>query len=601
MHKTLSEIGTQLNLGYKVIKLVFESSPKWASFYFFVNIISSVIPAVTLYVGKLTIDAVVAAIRNSSPENIRFVLVLAVLALAAETFNSLFANLAMHAFDVMKDIFEKYATKKIIDHASSLDLSYFENPKFFDQLEKVQRESSFRPTQVMNLVVETASSIIGLFSLLAILIRLSWWAPIVLIIFSLPRMLFRLRFSYYTYSITDGRSPYQRTLNQISWMLSYKDAAKEIRAFNLKDYFISKFDHLHDKFILENTALSRKQNTFSFFLDFLGSIVYYAVALFAAFQAIFGRITIGDLTMFTGTIRQFQNVLQGVFANMARFYQANLFLSHYFDFIQLQPTITSTQNPKFIDASRPLVVEFKNVSFNYESGKPVLKNINFILSDARNLALVGENGAGKTTLVKLLLRLYDVTSGQILINGVDIREIDLKNLRQNIGVIFQDYMQFDVTVRENIGFGDIQNINNIGRIQKAARLSGANEFIEKFPEKYKTMLGKYFEKGEELSGGQWQKIALARAFFKNAPVLILDEPTASLDPRSEYEVFTNLMKHTKDKSLILISHRFSTVRLADQILVLHEGEIVEQGSHDQLMKNGGRYANLFKLQAKWYK
>lgn len=601
MRKTLSEIGTQVNLGYKVIKLVFESSPKWASFYFFVNIISSIVPAVTLYVGKLTIDAVIAAIRNSSPENIRFVLLLAVVALIAETFNSLFANLAMHAYDVMKDIFEKYATRKIIDHAASLDLSYFENPKFFDQLEKVQRESYYRPTQAMNLVVETTSSIVGLFSLLAILIRLSWWAPIILIIFSLPRMLFRLRFSYYTYTITDSRSPYQRTLNQISWMLSYKDAAKEIRVFNLKDYFIGKFDQLHDKFITENTALSQKQNTLSFFLDFLGSIVYYAVALFAAFQAIFGRISIGDLTMFTGTIRQFQNVLQGVFANIARFYQANLFLSRYFEFIQLQPTITSPQNPKFIDASKPLTVEFKDVSFNYESGKPVLKNINFVLSDAKNLALVGENGAGKTTLVKLLLRLYDVTSGQILVNGVDIREIDLKNLRQNIGVIFQDYMQFDVTVRENIGFGDIQNINNIGRIQKAARLSGANEFIDKFPEKYKTMLGKYFEKGEELSGGQWQKIALARAFFKNAPVLILDEPTASLDPRSEYEVFTNLIKHTKDKSLILISHRFSTVRLADQIIVLHNGEIVEQGSHDQLMKKEGRYANLFKLQAKWYK
>ncbi len=230
-----------------------------------------------------------------------------------------------------------------------------------------------------------------------------------------------------------------------------------------------------------------------------------------------------------------------------------------------------------------------------------LKNINLKISDAKNFALVGENGAGKTTLVKLILRLYDVTSGQILINGIDIREISLENLRSSVSTIFQDFMRYETTVKENIGFGKIDKINDEKGIIEAAKLARADEFIEKFKDKYDTMLGKYFEKGEELSGGQWQKIALARAFFSHAPVLILDEPTASLDPKSEYDVFRNLISHTTRKSLILISHRFSTVRLADEIIVLHKGEIVEQGSHEDLIKLDGRYAKLYNLQAKWYK
>jgi ATP-binding cassette subfamily B protein len=601
MQKTYSEIKTQLLLGYKVLKLVFESSPRWASFYFATNAASSVTPAATLYLGKLTIDAIVTAIRVPSPDHIQMIIILAIISFSAEGINSLFANLAMHGYDVMKDLFSKYAMQKVINHAADLDLSYFEDPKFHDQLEKVQREINYRPVVAMQNIVELASSIVGLFSLLFILTRLSWWAPVAILIFSLPRLIFRLKFSYWTYSITDSRSPFQRAINQIVWLLTYKDPAKEIKTFSLKNYLVDKFNEMNNKFIVENRKLSAKQNTYSFFLDLFGAIVYYAVALFAAFRAIAGAISIGDLTMFTGTIRQFQNVLQGVFAYMARFYESNLFLNRYFEFTDLKPKITSPSVSKTINTIDPLTIEFKNVSFAYEGGKQILKDINLKISDARNFALVGENGAGKTTLVKLMLRLYDVTSGEILVNDINIKDISLEDLRKNIGVLFQDFRTYDMTVRENIGFGEVSKINNIGAIRKAARLSGAAEFIEKFPEKYKTVLGKHFVNGEELSGGQWQKVALARAFFKDAPVLILDEPTSALDPKSEYDVFKNLTSHTTHKSLILISHRFSTVRIADEIIVLHHGEIVEQGSHEALMKLNGRYAKLYNLQAKWYK
>jgi ATP-binding cassette subfamily B protein len=388
----------------------------------------------------------------------------------------------------------------------------------------------------------------------------------------------------------------------LTWLLTYQEAAKEIKVFSLKDYLISRFNRFNDRFIAENRQLSRKQNLYSFVLDILGTGSYYAFMVFAAFKAVFGKITIGDLTMYSGTIRQFQNILQGIFADIARFYESNMFLTRYFEFIELKPTIVNSSIPKIIDNSRPVTIEFKNVNFTYNRDKPlVLKNINFQIREAQNLALVGENGAGKTTLIKLLLRLYDVTSGQILINGMDIREIDIASLRANVGVIFQDFMTYEMTVMENIGFGDIKRIEETDKIKKAAELSGAAEFIEKFPEEYNTMLGKYFEKGEELSGGQWQKIALARAFFKDARVLALDEPTASLDPKAEYLVFANLIKQTKNKSLILVSHRFSTVRLADNIIVLHKGEIIEEGSHEQLMVKNGHYAKLFSLQAKWYR
>lgn len=600
MRKTFSEITIQLNLGFKVIKLIFRSSPKWASFYFLTAAVNSIIPAVTLYLGKLIIDAILIAIRNPLPNNIWPIIFLTLLAFSAEVGNSLFSSLSMYGYDYMKDIFNKFASEKILEKSASLDLAYFDSSKFHDQLEKVQRET-YRFPNAMAEIVDLASSIIGLISLLFILLKLAFWAPVLLIIFSLPRLVFRLRYSYYTYSITDNRSPYNRSIWNINWLLTHKDAAKEIRAFNLKNFLIDKFKQINDRFIKENRQLAKRQNLFSFLLDLFGSTTYYFLGLFAAWRTIFGQITLGDLTMFTGTIRQFQNVLQGIFAYTARFYENNLFLSRYFEFMELKPSILQANNPKKNNNAGVLTVEFCNVSFGYEPKKLILEDINLKISDARNFALVGENGAGKTTLIKLLLRFYDPTSGQILINGTDIKEIDIDNLRENIGVIFQDYVRYDATARENIGFGDIRSINNIGKIRKSARLSGAAEFIEAFPEKYKTMLGKYFEEGEELSGGQWQKIALARAFFKDAPILILDEPTASLDPKSEYEVFSNLIKHTKDKSLILISHRFSTVRIADEIVVLHKGKIVEQGTHEQLIEKNGHYAKLYNLQARWYK
>ncbi len=601
MKKTLSEASHQITLGIKVLRMVFIASPKWASFYFISNALNSAIPTLSFYIYKLIIDATVAAIKTPSPENIRLVLAFVILNFLIDSVGAIFGNFSTYGYDTCKDIFNKFAIGKVLDKAASLDLSFFEDHKFYDQLEKVQRDIYYRPVQVMNTVVNGFSAILGLFSLLFLLTRLAYWAPIAIVTLSLPRLFFRLKYSYWTFSITNSRSPQHRKVNQIIWLLTQTNPAKEIKIFSLKDHFLNFFNKINDQFIAENRSLAKKQNIYSFFLDVAGIMGYFAIGFFTIIQTIFQKISIGDLTMYLGTITQFQRVVHGIIIDIAEFYENNLFLQNFFDFLAYEPKIANVPKPKLINSSSPLEVEFRNVSFGYEPKKMIIKNISFILKDAKNLALVGENGAGKTTLIKLLLRLYDVSSGQILVNGVDIREIEIENLRENVGVIFQDYMRYEVTVRENIGFGDIKKINNIGAIRQAARLSGAAEFIEKFPEKYKTMLGKFFEKGEELSGGQWQKIALARAFFKDAKVLIMDEPTSALDPKSEYEVFKNLIAHTKNKSLILISHRFSTVRLADEIIVLHKGEIIESGSHESLIKQNGHYAKLYNLQAKWYK
>lgn len=601
MKKTFSEIKTQLVLGGKVLKLVFEASPKWASFYFGTSLVNSLIPAMTFYLGKISIDAVISAVQSPTAEKINFIILLTIANLALQTVNSLFANLAIHGYDIAKDLLNKHTFTKVYNHAAELDLGYFESPRFHDELEKVRQGLGYRPEQAMNLLVDFLSSIGGLISLSFLLIKVGFWAPLVLIILSIPRLIYRLKFAYHTYSITDDRTPQSRKIWQANWLLTYKDSAAEIKTFGLKNYLVNIFTEINDKFMVQNRALSKKQNTYSFFLDFFGNGSYYLLTLVIIMQTIAGKLTIGDLTMLTGTIRQYQNVLQGIFTYLSRFYENNLFLQHYFAFLDIKPNIKSPENPKKLSLAEPIVIEFKNVSFGYDKNKPVLKNVNLKIANARNFALVGENGAGKTTLIKLLLRLYDVTEGHILLNDIDIREISLENLRQALSVIFQDFQRYEMTVRENISFGDVRRINETNKIIEAAKLSGASEFVEKLPKKYDAILGKYFEEGVDLSGGEWQKIALARAFFSDAPILIMDEPTASLDPKSEYEVFKNLVVHTKNKSLILISHRFSTVRLADEIIVLDKGQIVEQGSHEQLMTLNGKYAKLYNLQAKWYK
>lgn len=599
--KKFTDISQQFVLGWKVLKLVFECSPKWAGLYLGTSILSGFIPTLTFYIGKLNIDAVINAISQPTQENIVWVLTLICILLAMDSVNSIIGSFVGFSFDYLKDLFNFKFITKTVNHATEIDLSQFESPGFQDKFEKVRQGLSWKPVNALADAVEIISTSTSLISLAILLIKLSPFAPLVIIIFSIPRLIFRFKFAGWTYSITDNRTPESRKAQQVYWVLTSKSNAQEIRALDISDYLVNIFKKINLQFIKDNKKLALKGHFYSFFFELLGTAIYYCLYVYAIFQTIIQKATVGDLTMFIGAIRQFQNVLFGLVRNISRFYEANLFLTNFFEFMELEPKLTKNAHGIELDQNKPLSIEFKNVSFGYEPGRPILKNVSFKLDKTKNLALVGENGAGKTTLVKLLLRLYEADSGEILINGVNVKDITNNSLRQTLSVIFQDFMRYDMTVKENIAFGEIKNFDNLERIKESAKLSGANEFIEQFPLQYDTILGKHWEKGEELSGGQWQKIALARAFFKDSPVLIMDEPTSALDPKSEYEVFKNLVSHTKNKSLILISHRFSTVRLADEIIVLDKGEIIEQGSHEQLMKKNGHYAKLYNLQAKWYK
>jgi ABC-type multidrug transport system fused ATPase/permease subunit len=607
MRKTLAEIKTQLVLGGKVLKLIYASSPKWALLSFCLTFFNAAVPAVMLYLGKLALDATVKAIQMTDTPHIRQVIIWVLLSFVVGIVNTFTGNLLRHINNTLKDYFGKYAIESLVRKAVVLDVAFFEDPKFHDLMEKVQREIYGRPFQIFEETLSILSAVFAIISNLFLIFKLPALFPLLLLLASIPRLILRLRLTFYTYAITDRRSPESRKVNYLIDLLIRARPFVESKLLNLKTFVLKKFEEIYQNFLAENYTTSKKGLYSVFFIDLIGTGVALATKLYVVFQVIFQKLTIGDLSMLSSAVDQTNSRLAELFRSVARFYESNLFLQHYFTYLALEPKIKSPQNGLKISKNKPLKIEFKKVSFGYKPENLILKNINLKISDAKNFALVGENGAGKTTLIKLLIRLYDVTSGEILVNGHSIKEYDLENLWQSIGVTFQNFMTYDLSVKDNIGFGSLEKYEypdapaTMKKIKEAAKFANAQEFIKKLPQGFNTVLGRIFEKGEELSGGQWQKIALARAFFSDAKVLIMDEPTASLDPKSEYEVFKNLIAATKNKSLILISHRFSTVRLADEIIVLHDGQIVEQGSHEFLMKKNGRYAKLYNLQAKWYK
>lgn len=597
----LGEAKKQLYLAGRVIHLVWESSPWWTLSYFSFLTLRNIILALGVYLIKIVVDAIVAANQTRSAETFQHFLVVLGIMAGLRLSVPLLGAFQRHSQNVLKDVLGLYMVETVAAKIASMDFAFFEDPKFHDKIEIVRREALSRPYECLMNVALTLAATISIVTLTVSMVTIAWWVPVVIFLASLPRIIFSFKFSYRTYSIISNQSPYQREVKVLTRFLVEPGHAAEVKIFELKDYLLGKFKTIYQKFIDENIALSKTSGIYIFFLSTLTTVVNILTLAYLGFLAVMGQISIGSFSFFISAANNLSNNYAELYDEIADFYKSSLFLQNYFEFLDIKPKIVDQPNAKSLNLTKPLAIEFKNVSFGYTPDKLVLKNINFKIDNARNLALIGENGAGKTTLIKLLLRLYDVQKGEILLNGINIRDIKLTSLHEALSVIFQNFNNYEMDVRENIGIGDLKKINNIGAIRKAARLSGAAEFIEEFPNKYRTKLGKTFEGGEEISGGQWQKIAIARAFFKDANAIIMDEPTSALDPKSEYEVFKNLIEHTKDKSLILISHRFSTVRLADEIIVLHKGEIVEKGTHEELTRKNGQYAKLYGLQAKWYK
>ncbi|HKK80581.1 MAG TPA: ABC transporter ATP-binding protein, partial [Phaeodactylibacter sp.] len=488
----------------------------------------------------------------------------------------------------------------LIAHAAKLDLYQFEDAEFYDKMERARRQTTGR-TVLMSQVLTQMQDIVTVLFLAGGLVAFNAWLLVLLVLAVIPSFLGETHFNQRTYSLTRNWTPERRELDYLRYIGASDRTAKEVKIFNLSDFITDRFQELSHHYYLANRNIAIKRAAWGSFLSSLGTLSYYGAYVFIIYQAIGGIITVGTLTFLAGSFSRMRGKLQGIMNRFSRIAEGALYLQDLFDFFAIQPSIRSLPTSQPFPGQLQDGFRFENVSFKYpNSERWAIRDLSFHLRPGEKLALVGENGAGKTTLVKLLARLYEPTEGRILIDGVDIREYELKQLRDNIGIIFQDYIRFQLKAGENIAIGNIEDRINAPAIEEAARKSLADTVVEELPERYEQILGKRFAKGVDLSGGQWQKIALARAYMRDAQLLILDEPTAALDARAEHEVFLRFAELIEGKAAVIISHRFSTVRMADRILFLENGQLLELGSHEELIARDGKYAELFHLQAAGY-
>src|SRR6185312_10127651 len=560
----------------------------------------SAIPVSILFIGKLIIDEVILLSKtHSTAITYLWKLVLAELALAI--ISDALARATALVDSLLGDLFSNYTSIKIMEHAATLDLDQFEDSEFYDKLERARQQTIGR-TILLSQLLSQVQDIITMAFLLVGLMAFNAWLILLLLVAIVPAFLGESYFNDKSYALTRGQTPERRELDYMRYLGASDETAKEVKLFNLSGFLIDRFKMLSNKFYGDNKKLSVKRASWGTFFALIGSFGYYAAYVVMIFSTVEGALTVGTLTFLAGSFRQLRSLLESILSRFTSVSQGAIYLRDFFDFFQIQPKITAAAKPVPFPNPIRQGITFENVGFKYHnSDKWANRHLNFTLHTGEKVALVGENGAGKTTLVKLMARLYDPVEGRILLDGIDLREYDIGDLRKNIGIIFQDYLRYQLSFAQNIAVGNIDEQDNRPLIKMSAEKSLANLLAERLPEKYDQALGRRFNNGIELSGGEWQKVALARAYMKEAQILILDEPTSALDARAEYSVFQRFAELSRGKTAVLISHRFSTVRMADRILVLDKGQIIEMGSHEELITKNGHYAELFLLQAKGYK
>ena len=581
-------------------KLVWQTSPLMTIVNSVLRIIKSATPLAILYVGKLIIDQVITLSHRRYAGSYKHLWILVAIEFAIAIFSDTLSRATTLMDSLLGDLFSNYTSVKIMEHAATLDLDQFENSTFYDKLERARQQTLGR-TILLSQVLSQVQDLITMGFLAAGLLVFNPWLILLLLFAIIPAFIGEAYFNDKTYALTRRQTPERRELDYIRFLGASDETAKEVKMFDLSGFLIKRFSKLSNQFYFDNRRLAIRRSAWGTFFAMLGSAGYYTAYVFIIIKAVAGTISIGELTFLAGSFRQLRSLLEGILIRFTSVSQGAIYLSDFFEFFEIKPKINLSSKPK--PFPKPILqgFTFEDVGFKYSnSEKWANRHLNFTLHPGEKIALVGENGAGKTTLVKLLARLYDPTEGRILLDGIDLREYDIDDLRIHTGIIFQDYLRYQMSVSQNIVVGNIKEIDDHHMIESAARQSLADILIEKLPAKYEQMLGRRFNQGIELSGGEWQKIALARAYMRNADLLILDEPTAALDARAEYEVFQRFADLTKGKSAVLISHRFSTVRMANRILVLEKGQLIEIGSHEELLKKEGRYAELFTLQAKGY-
>ena len=593
------------------LKLIWRINPRLAVADLLLRLVRALLPVLTLYVGKLIIDEVISLVGlPGAPAGLSGWLASGRLdhlgwLLASELGLAVLSDVLGRTVSLLDTLLAEQFTNstsvRLMEHAATLDLEDFEDSELQDQLERARRQTMGR-MNLMSQLFGQAQDVVTIASFAAGLVVYAPWLIALLIVALVPAFLGEAHFNAQSYSLNYARTPERRELDYVRQTGASVETAKEVKIFGLNAFLIDRYRQLAGAIYQENRRLAIRRAGWGGVLTALGTLGYYVAYAFIAWRTLRGDFTIGDLTFLSGSFRRLRNLLEGLLIGFSQVAGQALYLDDLFSFFEIEPEIVSPQNPRPFPVPIRQGFTFEDVGFRYPGAERwAVRHLSFTLQAGEVLALVGENGAGKTTLVKLLARLYDPDEGRILLDGHDLREYDVEALRAHIGVIFQDFVRYHLTAAENIAVGRIEARDDRERIVAAAERSLADEVIAKLPDGYDQVIGKRFRTGVDLSGGEWQKIAIARAYMRDAQLLILDEPTAALDARSEFEVFQRFKELSEGKTAVLISHRFSSVRMADHILVLAEGKVEAMGTHEELLAQGGRYAELFELQATGYR
>jgi ATP-binding cassette subfamily B protein len=600
----------------RLIGLVWETKPSYAAAMIALRVVRSVVPVANLWVAKLIIDEILRLARVGGSSHHLWLLV--ALEMGTVVSGELLTRASGLVEGLLGDLFTNRISIRIMEHAATLDLHQFEDPKFYDHLERARQGTSGR-VALLTQLLGMGQSMLTLASLSVALVTQAPWLLVLLVVAVLPSFIGETHFAGLSYSLLFRWTPQRRQLDYVRYVGASDRTAKEVQLFGLAPWLISRYRTLSDRFYSENRSLAVKKAFVSSALSLIGTLGYYGAYVVVLVRTVSGALTLGTLTFLAASFRQSRDLIQGLLMSASGIYEQSLYIKDLFAFFDMEPTIHSAPNARHVPSPIRQGFVFEDVGFRYPgSERWAVRHLSFVLQPGERVALVGENGAGKTTLTKLIARLYDPSEGRILLDGVDLREYDLEQVRRTIGVIFQDFVRYDMRFDENVGVGEVDEVReyldtppstNGGApatappevIATAAEKSLASSLLTRLPGSYRQMLGRRFDDGVDLSGGEWQKVALARAYMRDAQLLILDEPTAALDARAEFDVFVRFNALMAGRMALVISHRFSTVRMADRIIVLRNGEIVEQGTHDELANAGGLYAELFGMQAAGYR
>lgn len=604
---TLRQLGQQLSSS---LHWAWEAAPTTVVLLSFSQLVMALLPAAMAWVGRIIIDGVVKAAATGAEEDRK--LALGAMALEFSLAMVMLGGRRAQTYlrNLLKARLGNLLNRRILEKAQRLELPQFEDAKTYDLLQNAQRDAATRPHSLALATLMLARSLITLLSLGAILWDIAWWSVIPLVLSAVPEFFIETKLSGEAFALSTGRTQDSRRLTYLEWALTRDTHVKEVKLYGLAPLLLDRHRTLFERFLREDQALARRQFWLMTLFTGLSSLSFYVCYAAVGWRAALGMITVGALTLSISAFRQGQGALEDVLASVAGMYEDALYVSNLGAFFEIPVHVSASRQlpARTLPASR-FSIELDHVSFRYPGQEQwAIRDLSLTIAPGEKLALVGENGAGKSTLIKLLLRLYEPTEGVIRFGGIDVRELDTEALRPRLGAVFQDFVRYQLSASENIALGDVNRLGQPGVIEQAARDGGADEVIGGLPKRGETMLGSWFEGAQELSGGQWQKLAIARSFMRlssgptgdGADLLILDEPTAAIDAQAEFELFERFQKLTVGRSAIIISHRFSTVRLADRIAVLEHGRMIELGSHEALLAADGQYAHLFKLQARGY-